>query len=380
MNDNNKKTTYFSVPLWSSAPEALGSAPEDSPQLTVHLANKPNGCGVIVCPGGGYRALASDHEGLQIAQWLNARGIHAFVLRYRLGPRYHSSVSRLDGQRAVRMVRHHAKAWGVDSARLGMLGFSAGGHLILATALLSNEPLADWVRDDIDQHSSRPNFLVPIYAVTNGERRGRKANEYNAMDVLVNSATPPSFIVHHHQDSVVPAHQATLFYDALLKAKVSAELHVFNYGDHGLGLDRSADGADLVSSPWGDLMLHWLRRQGFCLDPVRSGQRCAVNGEVLLDDAPVGLGWLTWVPKDPDWPIARTRLTGAGRGRFHVEPAEGPVPGPYRLILHVVSAVYPADSTGAFSMDQALVFEQAVDVVANRPLQWRLKTSDGIRI
>ena len=107
--------------LWGEAPLSRDRATEDSPQLTVHLAANSNGCGVIVCPGGGYRTLASDHEGLQVAQWLNAAGIHAFVLRYRLGPKYHSTVSKRDGQRAVRMVRHYAADIGLDTNCVGLL-------------------------------------------------------------------------------------------------------------------------------------------------------------------------------------------------------------------------------------------------------------------
>ena len=161
--------------LWDKPFAGLGSDGEKSPQLTVHLAAIPNGCGVIVCPGGGYRTLASDHEGRQVAQWLNAVGIHAFVLRYRLGPRYHSNVSKVDSQRAIRLVRFHAAALGLDPTRLGMLGFSAGGHLALATALASDKPAPDSLVDDIDRQDCRPNFLVPVYAVTNGARRGRTA-------------------------------------------------------------------------------------------------------------------------------------------------------------------------------------------------------------
>lgn len=364
--------------LWEEAPRREGDGPEDSPQVTVHLASEPNGCGVIVCPGGGYRTLASDHEGLQVAQWFNQLGIHAFVLRYRLGPRYHSQVSKLDGQRAVRLVRHFAARWGLDPERVGMLGFSAGGHLALAAALDCHDTATDNSQDEIDKQDCRPNFVVPVYAVTNGEKRGRKAVEYLSMDTLVTADSPPTFIVHNHQDSVVPANQATLLYDALLAARVPAELHIFNFGDHGLGLNRGADPVDMKASPWGELLRHWMQRTGFLFEQSGESGRCEVKGEVLLDGVPVGLGWLTWVPDDRNLPVARTRLTAAGFGRFHLEAPNGPVPGAYRLLLHVVSAVYPATATGDYTMQQALMFETRVEVASGTWLQWHLNSADSI--
>ena len=366
--------------LWDQPSAALDIDSDQPPQLTVHLAAKPNGCGIIVCPGGGYRTLASDHEGLQVAQWLNAAGIHAFVLRYRLGPRYHSSVSKFDGQRAVRFVRFHAAALGIDPARLGMLGFSAGGHLALATALASDEPPPGSVGDNIDRRDCRPNFLVPVYAVTNGAKRARKAKEYLPMDTQVSANSPPTFIVHNHQDSVVPANQSTLLYDALLAANVPAELHIFNFGDHGLGLNRGTDPKDPTVSTWGELLLQWLARHEFLLDNTKHPERNAVEGEVLLDGSPVAMGWLSWIPDDANLPIARVRMTAAQKGKIQVNKADGPVSGPHRLVLHVVSATYPPDASGRYTMDHALVFEKRLNVVAGQQLHWHLQTAQGIAL
>ena len=147
------------------------------------------------------------------------------MLRYRLGERYHSDVSLLDGLRAVRLVRHRAADFGIAENRMGMLGFSAGGHLAVAvgTRWDAGDPEAV---DPIERASSRPDFLVPVYAVTNGILRGRKADEYTPADVRVNESTPPAFLVHTHEDGTVPASQSTLFYDALLAAGVQAELHI----------------------------------------------------------------------------------------------------------------------------------------------------------
>jgi acetyl esterase/lipase len=361
------------LPLWEAV---QGLTPEQIPQLTIHLASNANGAGVIVCPGGGYRTLASDHEGLQVAQWLNKAGVHAFVLRYRLGPKHHSSVSLRDGKRAVRLVRHRSSDWGLDPNRLGMLGFSAGGHLTLATGLSADtreEP-----NDAVDDLDSRPNFLVPVYAVTNGSVRGRKADEYWPMDTLVDSKTPPTFIMHTHEDSVVPASQATLLYDALLKARVPAELHIFNHGDHGLGLNRGANEQDGQVSPWGSLLLSWLQRHGFLHDQNRSGERCTFEGQVLLDGEPIALGWLSFIPQGQQSPMIRVRLTSANAGRFHLDAPNGPVPGPHRMVLHMVSEVYPADSSGYFSLEQALCFEELIDVTPGVPVHWRLKRTDGV--
>ncbi len=360
------------VPLWS---DALDSVAEKTPQLTVHLASAPNGAGVIVCPGGGYRTLASDHEGLQVAQWLNKAGLHAFVLRYRLGPEHHSSVSLQDGKRAMRLVRHRAMEWGLDPQRLGMLGFSAGGHLALATALSGDAGKS--VSDDIDDLDCRPDFLVPVYAVTNGIARGRKAEEYWPTDTLVNSQTPPAFIVHTHQDSVVPASQATLLYDALLTAGVPAELHIFNHGDHGLGLNRDGQGQDVEASTWGDLLLNWLRRQGMLHDASVHGNRCALNGQVSLAGEPLGLGWLSLIPESVHAPMARARLTANTQGAFHFNAGDGPVPGRHRMVLYLVSERYPADSSGTYSMPAGLVFEKTIDVRPDTPIHWRLSRSDG---
>jgi len=371
-------STYKSFEVLTLWDAVQGLAPEQIPQLTIHLASNPNGAGVIVCPGGGYRTLASDHEGLQVAQWLNKAGVHAFVLRYRLGPKHHSLMSLRDGKRAVRLVRYRSSDWGLDPNRLGMLGFSAGGHLALATGLTADAREEPY--DAIDDLDSRPNFLVPVYAVTNGAARGRKADEYWPTDTLVDSKTPPTFIMHTHEDSVVPASQATLLYDALLKARVPAELHIFNHGDHGLGLNRGGNELDSQASPWGNLLLSWLRRHGFLHDRIRNGERCTLEGEVSLDGKPIALGWLSFIPHRQQSPMVRVRLTSTNAGRFHLDAPDGPLPGPHRMVLHMVSEVYPADSSGDFSLEHALCFEDTIDITPGAAVSWRLKRSDGVAL
>ena len=339
------------IPLWpDGAPDALGDRDIDRPQITVHLppSDAATGAGVIVNPGGGYRILASDHEGLQVARWLNRRGIAAFVLRYRVGERYHSSVSLKDGLRAVRLARHRAAEFGIAEDRLGMLGFSAGGHLAVAVGTQWDRGDAD-AADPVERESSRPDFLVPVYAVTNGILRGRKADEYTPADVNVNAETPPAFLVHTHEDAIVPARQSTLFYDALQRAGVQAELHIYGYGEHGVGL---APG-DTDVRAWPELLANWLRRSGF----LTGKQRQALTGRVTLDGAPMGMAWITLEPLDRNAPAARARASKGDDGRFSIPASHGVVPGPHRVTVHHVSEQHPHVNTGAYTLDDAVCYE-----------------------
>ena len=350
------------VLLWpDGAPGALGELDIDRPQVTVHLppVAAATGAGVIVNPGGGYRILAADHEGLQVARWLNRRGIAAFVLRYRVGERYHSAVSLRDGLRAVRLVRHRAAEFGLAPDRLGMLGFSAGGHLAVAVG-------TQWDRGDgqaadpVERESSRPDFLVPVYAVTNGILRGRKADEYTPADVNVNADTPPTFLVHTHEDAIVPATQSTLFYDALLRAGVQAELHIYGYGEHGTGI---APG-DPDFRAWPTLLLNWLRRSGF----LTGAARCGVSGRVTLDGAAMGMAWITFEPLDENAPLARVRASKGDDGKFSIPPAHGVVPGPHRVTVHHVSERYPLSNDGSYTVHDVMRYDLGIVDVGDKPL------------
>ena len=361
------------LPLWAhAAPEAVDSGVLHEPQLTVHLpdAALANGCAVIVNPGGGYRILASDHEGLQVAQWLNQCGIAAFVLRYRVGPIYPTSVSLLDAQRAIRLVRSRAREFSVDVNRIGMLGFSAGGHLALAAATRgakSDEQTAAPI-DSVDQYSSELNFAVPVYAVSNGARRGRKAAEYTPTDEWVSERTPPCFIVHTHEDAIVPASQATLFYEALLRAGVAAELHIFNDGEHGVGLAVG----DPDVAEWPKLLLRWLRRRG-----LLSGKaRCALSGSVLCDERPLGMAWLTLIPEHPEHPTVRTILHQRDGGTFLIAAKHGPIPGPHTLQIHWVSQQAAYDASGQYSLERSRSYERSVDIVANQRLDLNVLSNE----
>jgi len=260
-------------PLWENgAPGALGHEDSDIPTLTYYPALRGALTAVIVAPGGGYRGLAMNHEGRQIANWLNAAGISAFVLKYRLGPRYHHPIELGDAQRAIRLVRAHAAEYGLKPDRIGMMGFSAGGHLTSTaeTHFDSGNPDAP---DPIDRASSRPDFAILCYAVVSftapyshrgsaqallGDSPDPKLLEDLSNDLQVTPQTPPTFLFSTSEDTTVPSENSVAFYLALHKAHVPAELHIFQHGPHGVGLDLG----DPALGEWPTLLINWLRGLG----------------------------------------------------------------------------------------------------------------------
>jgi acetyl esterase/lipase len=263
------------IKLWTGdAPGALGSEDRDQPTLTIYLprAGTPAGTGVVVCPGGGYGALADNHEGRQIANWLNSYGIAAFVLKYRLGPRYHHPIELGDAQRAIRIVRSRAKDFTIAPDRLGIWGFSAGGHLAATTGTHFDAGKAD-ASDPIDREGSRPDFMILAYPVISfttpythkgslknllGENPDPKLVENLSNELQVTPQTPPTFLFHTSGDTGVPAENSVLFYMALRKAGVPAEMHIFEKGPHGVGLG----GADPALHEWPGLLVLWFRTRG----------------------------------------------------------------------------------------------------------------------
>jgi len=262
--------------LWpEGAPGALGNEETDRPSLTIYLPPAANGMhsGVVVCPGGGYGMLAADHEGKQIAQWLNARGVAAFVLRYRLGPRYHHPIELGDAQRALRFVRFHAADYGVAAEKIGIWGFSAGGHLASTAGTHFDSGKAD-APDPIDRLGSRPDFMILAYPVISfttpythrgslrnllGDNPGPELAASLSNETQVTPQTPPAFLFHTNSDSGVPAENSVLFYLALRKAGVPAELHIYERGEHGVGLALF----DPVLSSWPRRLEDWMRRNGW---------------------------------------------------------------------------------------------------------------------
>jgi acetyl esterase/lipase len=261
--------------LWpAGAPGALGNEAVDKPKITVYLApaDRATGAAVVVCPGGGYRVVAADHEGKQIAEWLNSLGVSAFVLQYRLGERYHHPVPLQDAQRAIRMVRSRATQWRIDPMRIGILGFSAGGHLASTAATHFDDGQPD-ATDPIDRESSRPDFAVLCYAVISLEdpvaHAGSRQNLLGdppdpalvallSNEKQVTPRTPPTFLWHTADDAAVPVENSLQFFEALHKAGVPGELHVFPHGRHGLGL---APGDPSVSQ-WPRLCAVWMQGLG----------------------------------------------------------------------------------------------------------------------
>jgi acetyl esterase/lipase len=261
--------------LWSGpAPGALGAAEEDVPAMTVFLPRTmaPNTPAVIVCPGGGYTRLASNHEGRQVASYLNSLGIAAFVLRYRLGPRYHHPIELGDAQRAIRTLRSRAIDWQLDPARIGIMGFSAGGHLAMSVS--THADAGDQRASDVvDRAGSRPDFVVLGYPVISMSEpwthQGSKTNLLGpnpdptlartlSGEQAVTRETPPTFIFQTNADVTVPAENSVHYYLALRKAGVPAEMHIFERGPHGVGLAND----DAALSEWSKLLANWLRIHG----------------------------------------------------------------------------------------------------------------------
>lgn len=258
--------------LWpEEAPLAFGSQVEDRPAITAYNAeNKGNlQSAVIVLPGGGYESLA-HHEGEPIARWLNGIGITAFVLEYRVAP-YKHPAQLLDIQRAIRYVRAHAESWQIDPARLGLIGFSAGGHLA-ATAGTHYDEGDPASLGPIEHFSCRPDFLMLCYPVISmgefghggsrihllGEHPSAGELEYLSNELRVTADTPPTFLWHTADDPVVPVENTLLFARALSRCKVPFEIHLYQSGKHGLGLAEDHPEA----RTWPDLCARWLRRIG----------------------------------------------------------------------------------------------------------------------
>jgi len=261
--------------LWPrGAPGALGDEDLDRPNLTIYLPQSSGQhSGVVVCPGGGYQMLAVDHEGKQVAEWLKARGVAAFVLRYRLGPRYHHPIELGDAQRALRFVRFHAADYAIEPDKIGIWGFSAGGHLASTTGTHfdAGEPGA---ADPIDRKSSRPDFMILSYPVISfstpyvhrgsmrnllGENPDPKLAASLSNETQVTPQTPPTILFHTSGDTAVPPENSVLFYLALRRAGVPAEMHIYERGEHGVGLAL----VDPILSSWPGRLEAWMRLNGW---------------------------------------------------------------------------------------------------------------------
>jgi len=267
--------------LWpeGQVPLSLGSTEEDKPSITAYFPTKESatGAAVLICPGGGYVALAVDHEGDSVARYYNKLGIAAFVLRYRLGTwdhkKYQHPVPMMDATRAMRYIRSHAKEWNIHPEKIGIMGFSAGGHLA-STVGTHFDGGNSKSKDVVEKAGSRPNFMVLVYPVLSmrskyafrfsrgvllGENASQNLIDSLSNEIQVTSLTPPTFMMHANDDGVLPEN-SVLFYMALREQNVPAELHIYERGGHGFGLGDPKK--DPIISSWPLRLTDWLRNQG----------------------------------------------------------------------------------------------------------------------
>ena len=328
------------IPLWpNGAPGAKGEEQADIPTIRHYAAKQSDGptAAVVVCPGGGYGVLAYDHEGHQVGRFFARHGVTAFVLRYRHSP-YRHPIPLNDAQRAIRYVRHHAKKFGVDPQRVGVMGFSAGGHLASTVSTHFDAGQAD-AKDAVDRQSSRPDFAVLCYPVVNmiepwghgGSRRnllGEKAGDDDlarslSNDLQVTKDTPRTFLFHTAEDKGVPVENSLSYFRALRKHNVPAELHVYQNGPHGVGLGHG----DPVLSTWPTRLIDWMRNSNL----LAAAKRVPVSGKVTLDGKPIDWGTVAFEAAGDDgkwrpWGWAMIR-----RGNYSIAKESGPVVGKNRV-------------------------------------------------
>jgi acetyl esterase/lipase len=310
------KPNFRTIELWpNGAPGATGTTDEDRPAITPFLPaeGKGKGAAILVCPGGAFTTRAVDHEGILVAQWLKARGVASFVLRYRLSPLYTRKESLQDAQRGLQYIRSHAKEYGISPNRIGIIGFSAGAELACDAAFqtLSGQSEAT---DLLARVSSRPDFLILSYGSS------------PLPAVAADSNLPPTFMFCTAED-VGHLRGMVDLYASLRQAKAAVEAHFFLNGEHGVGFAQG----DPVLGEWPNLMLKWMVGSGFLVE----GPRLPVKGLVKLDGAPLvrGIVILTPVEQISAPPIvAYITNTGTGPlGQFTVSQNQGAVAGRYRV-------------------------------------------------
>ncbi|MFD0939901.1 alpha/beta hydrolase [Pedobacter boryungensis] len=238
------------------------------PSLTAYIPAKPNGTAVIICPGGGYGILAIDKEGNNVAKKFNEVGITAFVLKYRLPSDIimdDKSMGPLqDALQAIYLIRKNANVWGIDPTKIGVMGFSAGGHLAASLSVHYN----DMKVQNQENISLRPNFSVLIYPVINfgnyahagsvknlvGEQPTDAQRRYFSAEMHVDAQTPPTFLVHANNDGSVPVKNSLAYDEALAKHKVLSEMHIYQAGGHGFGLNNTT-----TKENWFETLKNWMR-------------------------------------------------------------------------------------------------------------------------
>jgi acetyl esterase/lipase len=260
--------------LWqNNVPLAKGTKPEDNPEIQVFLPEKKSDAAIpafLIYPGGAYGWLSMDNEGVHIAKWLNDIGLAGIIVKYRIAPPYHYPVELLDAQRAIRTVRANSAKWGIDPQHVGVIGFSAGGHLASLVSTFFDDGNPD-AADTVDRFGCRPDAAILVYPVISmtdplahtgsrdnliGPNADPKLYDQLSTDKEIKSNTPPTFIVAANDDTTVHPGNSVAYYLALKKANISAELHIFDFGGHGFGIGSGAN------APWPDLAKAWLGRHG----------------------------------------------------------------------------------------------------------------------
>ncbi|MEE9429565.1 MAG: alpha/beta hydrolase [Melioribacteraceae bacterium] len=291
LTSNNSFAQNYTLPLWDDdkipnykPTEEVEEVYNDNGMEVVRLVQKPNikvylpakknanGKAVVICPGGGYHVQVTDWEGSDIAKYFNSKGIAAIVLKYRL-PFSKSNITPhksplLDAKRAMRLVRHNAKEWNINKNEIGIMGFSAGGHLASTLGTHFDYGIKD-SKDEIDSISSRPDFMILMYAVVTfkkefghigsknalfGDNENATLVEYYSNELQVSEDTPPTILIHSTDDKAVPVKNSLVFYEALVEKGVNAEMHIYPYGGHGFSL---AIGKGYLQT-WTDRVFDWL--------------------------------------------------------------------------------------------------------------------------
>jgi acetyl esterase/lipase len=320
------------VLLWpNGAPNATGTSNEDKPAIYVYLPNpaKSTGAGMLVVPGGGFQTRVPDHEGTLVAQWLRARGIAAFVLRYRIQPIGKMADSLADEQRAMRYLRAHADEYKIAPNRIGSIGFSAGAELLNLAAVTPGPAKPDDA-DPVEHFTAQANFLVLSYGSTNNPAPNASV------------AFPPTFMFCTAEDTGHINGMLNL-YTNLLKARVPVEAHFFVNGEHGVGFAQG----DPVLGQWPDLMFNWIKAGNFLTDQPR----VAIKGFVTLDGAPLPRGVIVFTPIDAAGAPPTSAYifnTGPVRGQFNVAQNKGPIPGRYLVEVHQYAMRWVSNSQEPF--------------------------------
>jgi acetyl esterase/lipase len=310
------KPNFRAIELWpNGAPGATGTSDEDKPAIIPFLpaGGKHTGAAVLICPGGAFTTRATDHEGILVAQWLKARGVAGFVLRYRLAPLYTRKDAHRDAQRALQYIRSHAAEYRLSVNRIGVIGFSAGAELACDAAFqtLAAQPEA---ADLLERVSSRPDFLILSYGSS------------PLPSMAAEGTLPPTFMFCTAEDTGHLRGMVDL-YASLRQAKTPVEAHFFVNGEHGVGFAQG----DPVLGEWPNLMLRWMTGSGF----LAEGPRLPVKGLVKLDGAPLVRGMVILTPVEQSGaPPVVAYITNTGTtplGQFVVRQSQGPVLGRYRV-------------------------------------------------